>query len=68
MPPYLSDRREMIDASDLMAHHGDWAAAEAAQRASRSRDLGNHLHFCRWRRIERWIDWLASDGSDGTRH
>jgi len=68
MPPVLADRRDLADADELIARHGPLAAAEAASRASRSRDLGNHIHFGRWRRIERWIDWLGQFGAGETRH
>ena len=55
MMPYLGDRREIADANELIARFGELAGSEAAARAVRSRDLGNHIHFCRWRQIERLI-------------
>lgn len=66
--PYLSDRKSYDDAADLIAHFGDDAGYEAAARADRSRDLGNHIHFCHWRQIERLIVLLAYDQPLGTVH
>jgi len=64
--PYLSDRKSFDDAAELMAMFGDNAGYEAAARADRSRDLGNHIHFCRWRQIERLIVLLTQDEPMGT--
>ena len=66
--PYLADRVALRDAATLIAAFGDSAAIEAAARAARSRDLGNHLHFCHWRQIERLIDLLALPAAPGTVH
>lgn len=66
--PYLADRAEFTDATDLITMFGTGARTEAAARADRSRDLGNYLHFCRWRQIERLIGWLSSDRAIGTVH
>ena len=66
--PYLADRSAVSDAASLIAAHGPAAAYEAACRASRSRQLGNHLHFCRWRQIERLIGLLAGEEAEGTVH
>lgn len=66
--PYLSDRKSYEDATALMAAFGDNAGYEAAARADRSRDLGNHIHFCRWRQIERLIVLLTHDAPLGTIH
>jgi hypothetical protein len=67
--PYIADAREAADAAELIAAFGPAAAAtEAAARADRSRDLGNHIHFCRWRQIERLIVILAADQATGTVH
>ena len=65
---YLADAGHVADAAALIASFGDSAALEAATRASRSRDIGNHLHFCRWRQVERLIELLASDEPVGTVH
>jgi hypothetical protein len=66
--PYLADRAEVFDATDLMSLFGDDAGFEAAARADRSRDLGNHVHFCRWRQIERLIVLLSVNRAVGTIH
>lgn len=67
-PPCLIDRAEVIDANELIVRYGVHAADEAVQRAARSRDLGNHLHFCRWRQVARLIDFLAAGRGAGTVH
>lgn len=66
--PFLPDRLAVSDADELIASFGDDAGFEAAARADRSRDIGNHLHFCRWRQIERLILLLSSDEAVGTVH
>ncbi|ANI78709.1 MULTISPECIES: hypothetical protein [Sphingobium] len=66
--PYLSDRRSYEDAAELIAAFGDNAGYEAAARADRSRDLGNYIHFCHWRQIERLIVLLTHDAALGTVH
>jgi hypothetical protein len=66
---YLSDPSAAADAAELIARFGVHAASEAAARADRSRDLGNVVHFCRWREIERMIALLSStDPADATLH
>ena len=65
---YLSDRKSYDDAAELMAAFGDNAGYEAAARADRSRDLGNYIHFCHWRQIERLIVLLTYDAPLGTVH
>lgn len=64
--PYLADRRSLTDAEALIASFGAGAAREATLRAGRSRELGNHLHFCRWRQIARLIPHLT-DATPPTR-
>ena len=66
--PYLSGRKSYEDATELMAIFGADAGYEAAARADRSLDLGNHIHFCHWRQIERLIVLLADDQPVGTIH
>jgi hypothetical protein len=66
--PYLSDRKSVEAAHDLMTRHGDDAGFEAAAKADRSRDIGNVQNFCRWRQIERLIVLLASEKPVGTLH
>lgn len=66
--PYLSNRKSYDDATDLIARFGSDAGYEAALRADRSRDVGNHIHFCHWRQIERLIMVLIHDQPLGTLH
>ena len=68
MIPYVSDAAAFDAAADLIARHGDAAAVEASNRADRSRDIGNVVHFCRWRQIERLIAVLATPCAVGTVH
>jgi hypothetical protein len=65
---YLPDRSAAADAAELMTRFGDYAASEAAARADRSRELGNVIHFCRWRQIERLILLLEEGGGAQTIH
>ena len=66
--PYLANRKSYDDATELMALFGDNAGYEAGARADRSLDLGNHIHFCHWRQIERLIVLLTHEGALGTIH
>lgn len=66
--PYLANRKSYDDAAELMALFGADAGYEAAARADRSLDQGNHIHFCHWRQIERLIVLLAYDQALGTIH
>lgn len=66
--PYLADRASVIDAESLIATFGAGAGPEAAARADRSRALGNALHFCRWRQVERLILLYALGHAVGTVH
>lgn len=66
--PYLADRTSYEDAAELIARFGDNAGYEAATRADKSRDLGNHIHFCRWRQIERFIVLMSVNAPVGTVH
>lgn len=66
--PYLGDRKSFEDAAELIKTFGNHASCEAALRADRSRDLGNHIHFCRWRQIERLIMLMAIEEPVGTVH
>jgi hypothetical protein len=66
---YLPDASAAADAAELIVRFGDHAAFEAAARANHSRGLGNIVHFCRWRQIERMILLLsACDRADATIH
>lgn len=66
--PYIADAGQAAVAADLIDSFGERAATEAAARADRSRDLGNTVHFCRWRQVERLIAILAVDTAIGTVH
>lgn len=66
--PYLASRKSFEDAQDLIARFGDNAGFEAAARADSSRELGNHIHFCHWRQIERLIILLSAEEVIGTVH
>lgn len=68
MQPYLTARADVADAADLFARLGEAAPAEAATRAARARDIGNHIHFCRWRQIERLLLLFVADEAVGTVH
>lgn len=68
-PVYLPDPAAADDAAQLIERFGVYAASEAEARADRSRDLGNVIHFCRWRQIARMIEMYAiADRADGTLH
>ena len=66
--PYLADRRDVAEADNLVRMFGDDAGFEAAARADKSRDIGNHLHFCRWRQIERLVVLMSIGRAVGTVH
>ncbi|MCW3849019.1 hypothetical protein OF829_17405 [Sphingomonas sp. LB-2] len=66
--PYLRDRGEVKDAAELIMMFGDDAGFQAAARADKSRELGNHVHFCRWRQIERLIVLMSVERAVGTVH
>lgn len=64
----MTDRAALTAATDLIANFGEHAQLEAAIRADRSRSLGNVIHFCHWRKIERTIEMLAVKDTTGTIH
>ena len=66
--PYLSDRAAVDEAHALIRLHGDEAGYAAAARAEQYRALGNHIHFARWRQIERLITYLSIDAALDTVH
>lgn len=66
--PYVADRAMLAAATDLIARFGVDASLEAAARADRSRDLGNVVHFCRWRQVERLVALLSAEEPVGTVH
>ncbi len=65
---HLPDRAALADATNLIEAYGELAQIEAAQRADRSRAVGNVIHFCHWRQIERTIAMLAAEEVTGTIH
>jgi hypothetical protein len=66
MTPYVADRAMLAEATDLISRFGVEAMLEASARADRSRDLGNVVHFCRWRQVERLVAILSADEATGT--
>lgn len=67
MPLYV-EPRDVREAQTLMDRFGHSAGSEAAERASKSRNIGNYVHYCRWRQIERLIMLLSADTVHGTVH
>lgn len=66
--PFLADRRAVDDADALIRELGEEAGFAAAARAEHYRVLGNHVHFARWRQIERLITYLSIDSALDTVH
>ncbi|MGE4410549.1 MAG: hypothetical protein EP321_07595 [Sphingomonadales bacterium] len=66
--PYFGGRKGFEDASNLIEAFGSNAGYEASVRADRSRDMGNHIHFCHWRQIERLIVLMSIEQPVGTVH
>ncbi|MBU0557603.1 MAG: hypothetical protein KKD64_05355 [Alphaproteobacteria bacterium] len=66
--PILVNRRSYDDATALIEAFGEHAGVEAALRADRSRDVGNHVRFCHWRQVERMLFLLQVEHSVGTVH
>lgn len=58
---HLPDATAAAEAAELISQFGEHAAFEAAARANHSRGLGNVVHFCRWRQIERMINLLTAE-------
>jgi hypothetical protein len=58
----------LSEASELIDRFGEHAQTEAAARADRSRSLGNVVHFCHWRQVERAIEMLSGRDVTGTVH
>lgn len=66
--PLYVEPRDVSEAERLIVLFGQQAGLEAAERAEASRNLGNHLQFCRWRQIERLVIMLSLESSIGTIH
>ena len=66
--PVFIDSNAFIDAQLLMTNYGEEAGLEAANRADKSRAVGNHIHYCKWRQVERLCVLLSIDHSVGTIH
>lgn len=66
--PVFLDRNDYQEAESLIAHFGDEAGLEAANRADQSRARGNHLHYCKWRQVERLCVLMSIDIAIGTVH
>ena len=67
LPLYI-ERRDVSEAQMLIDQFGRTAGLEAAERAAKSRNVGNHLHYCRWRQIERLIILLTGHTTFGAIH
>ena len=65
---YVVDRAAFTGATELMARYGAFAQEEAANRADKSRSLGNVVHFCHWRQIERAIEMMNCGVASGSIH
>ena len=66
--PVFIDSTHYNDAETLISNYGEEAGLEAANRADKSRSVGNHLHSCKWRQVERLCVLLSIDQSIGTVH
>jgi hypothetical protein len=66
--PLYVEQRDVVEAEALIDRFGKAAGLEAAERAEASRNIGNHLRYCRWRQIERLIILLSVDTTLGTIH
>ena len=66
--PVFIDSTNYSDAQQLRANFGDEAGLEAANRADKSRALGNHLHYVKWRQVERLCVLLSIEQTIGTVH
>lgn len=66
--PLYVEPHDVSEAEMLIDKFGKTAGKEAAERATKSRNVGNHLHYCRWRQIERLIIVLNGRTTLGTVH
>ncbi|MFC4292747.1 hypothetical protein ACFOWX_10015 [Sphingorhabdus arenilitoris] len=67
LPLYVQPH-DVAEAETLISDYGKQAGLEAAERAEASRNVGNHIQFCRWRQIERLIIMLSVETTLGTIH
>ena len=65
---HTAGRGAFAEAAELLSNFGEAAVSEARRRAGKSRDLGNIIHFCRWREVERMIGTLAAKAPAGLVH
>lgn len=65
---HIPDAAAAHEAAELIDRFGEFAADEAAARATKSRDLGNVIHYCRWRQIQRLIEVMHGNGFESTLH
>lgn len=65
---HVPDAAAAREAAELIDRFGEFAADEAAARAVQSRGVGNVIHYCRWRQIQRLIELLAATRPGGTLH
>ena len=65
---HVHGREALSAATELMTRFGEHAEDEAAIRADKSRSLGNLIHFCHWRQIERTIAMLRGECATGSVH
>jgi hypothetical protein len=66
--PLYVEPHDVTEAEALIDQFGKAAGLAAADRAEHSRNVGNHLHYCRWRQIERLIIMLSVETTLGTIH
>ncbi len=67
LPLYVQPN-DVVQAEALISDFGKQAGIDAAERAEASRNIGNHIQFCRWRQIERLVIMLTLETSLGTIH
>jgi hypothetical protein len=66
--PLFVQPKDVVEAEALISDFGNQAGLEAAERAEASRNIGNHIQYCRWRQIERLIIMLSVETTLGTVH
>jgi len=66
--PVFIDSNNFSEAEQLMDNFGEEAGLEAANRADKSRAMGNHIHYCKWRQVERLCVLLSIEQTIGTVH